>query len=233
MKGTSAVVCLALTTMLGAHAIAQSDQDLTGSRRAGFLQRRVALPPQGEITIVDAFRGALGSTSLPGGIILPAADSHEDTKYQLNPSSVSLRDVLNAITSADPSYKWTFERGVVNLVPKEDQAPLLASRVEKFELKKANLDLAVSELLQLPEVKQRRAELNIDGPWQNISLLSSLKRPGTGPDENQEGFDVSCEDITLRQALNAIVRAHGRGVWRYYERHCNGKDYVGMDFIVR
>jgi|SRR5215467_14015823 len=131
MKGTRAVVCLALTTMLGAHAIAQSDQDLTGSRRAGFLQRRVALPPPGEITIVDAFRGALSSTSMPGGIILVAPNCDGDAKYQLNPSSASLSDVLDAITSADPSYKWRFERGVVNLVPKEDQPPLLASRLRR------------------------------------------------------------------------------------------------------
>jgi hypothetical protein len=169
---------------------------------------------------------------VPGGIILAAANCDEDAKYELNPSSASLRDVLDAITSADPSYKWTFERGVVNLVPKEDEPPLLEVRIRKFELKDTNLHLAFDQLFKLPEVKQRQAELNIGEIGHELGL-SSLKRPGTGPDESKEGFDVSCEDITVRQALNEIVRVYGHAVWCYSERHCNGKDFVRIDFIVR
>jgi hypothetical protein len=231
MKGTITVLCLALTTALGAHAIAQSGQDLSDSRHRALLKRKVMLPPPGKITIHSAFRQALSSTSVPGGIIL-TTNCDEEGEYEFSPSSASLRDTLDAITAADPAYKWSLESGVVNLVPKVDETPLLSVRITKFELNNTNLDFAADKLFQLPEVKERQAELNLSEIRHEVGI-SELKKPSSSTGDDSNGFKVSCEEVTLRQALNAIVRAYGHAVWSYSERHCNGKDDARLAFIAR
>ena len=86
--------------------------------------------------------------------------------------------------------------------------------------------------MNLSEVKQRLAKVNITQVRQEIGL-TDLRRSGSGVDDSQPGFSVSCSNVTFQEALNAIVSANGKGVWAYSERHCNGRDEIGINFIAQ
>jgi len=68
---------------------------------------------------------------------------------------------LEAITAADPQYKWQVEDDVVNLFPRNGDPALLNTRIQKFEAKQIDVDQALGLLLSSPEVQKREADLNL------------------------------------------------------------------------
>ena len=96
----------------------------------------MAITRLGKITIGDAFKEALSSANAPGGIVLPG-DCTKEGEYQLDIAGTSLRDVLDSIVSAAPSYRWEYKHGVVNLIAVRDGSALLGLRIKKFEVKNA------------------------------------------------------------------------------------------------
>lgn len=232
MKVSKTCLVLALAIGLGASAFGQSVQDSRVVQHKDVLERQVVINGLEKITIGDAFREALSSANAPGGIVLPG-DCAKKVEYQLDITSTSLRDVLDSIVSAAPSYRWQYKHGVVNLIGVRDGSALLGLRIKTFEVKNAKtLSGAYNELMNLSEVKQRLAEVNITQVRQEIGF-TDLRRSGSGVDDGQQGFSVSCSNVTFREALNAIVRANGKGVWAYSERHCNGRDEIVINFIAQ
>lgn len=63
--------------------------------------------------------------------------------------------------------------------------------------------------------------------------MSDLKRPGNTSDAGQQHYTLDLTNVTLREALNAIARSNGKGVWEYRERHCNAKYEFQIQFLVR
>ena len=231
MKVSKTCLVLALAIGLGASAFGQSVQDSRDVQQ-DVLERQVAISRLEKITIGDAFREALSSANAPGGIVLPG-DCATEVEYKLDITSTSLRDVLDSIVLAAPSYRWQYKHGVVNLIGVRDVTALLGLRIKNFEVKNAKtLSGAYNELMNLSEVRQRLAEVNITQVRQEIGL-TDLRRSGSGVDDSQQGLSVSCSNVRFREALNAIVRANGRGVWAYSERHCNGRDDIGINFIAQ
>jgi hypothetical protein len=90
---------------------------------------------------------------------------------------------------------------------------------------------ALYQLMALPEVRDRVAQLHLEELSRHIGL-SDLKRPGS-PIEDKPALNLNRRNVTLRVALNAIASAHGYAVWAYTERHCNGRDQFRIDFLVR
>jgi hypothetical protein len=223
---------LALATGLGAIAFGQSVADSGVVKPKHVLERQVAIRGLEKITIERAFREAMSSGNVPGGIVLPGDCAKED-EYQLDIASTTLRDVLDSIVSAAPSYRWQYRRGVVNLIEVRDGTALLGLRIKRFKVNNAKtLSGALSDLMNLSEVKRRLEEVNISQVKQEIGL-TDLRRSDSGMDGDTQGFSVSCSNVTFREALNAIVSANGKGAWAYLERHCNGRDEIRINFIVQ
>lgn len=233
MKASKTFSFLALAIGLGANAFGKFGQDSRVVQQPkDFLERRVSIRGLEKITIEDVFREALSSANVPGGIVLQG-DCAKEVEYELHLPSNSLRQVLDSMVSAAPSYRWQFKDGVVNLVGIRDGTVLLDLNIKKFEVKNAKtLSGAYDHLMNLSEVKQRLAEANITQVRQEVGL-TDLGRSGSRVDESEEGFNVSCSNVRFQEALNAIVRAKGSGVWAYSERRCNGRDEISIDFIVQ
>jgi hypothetical protein len=114
---------------------------------------------------------------------------------------------------------------VINLLPSEEEPPLLRTRIKDFQVGGEPYVIhAVSQILSLPEVRRSVASLHLSGGFQRLQGIRSM---GT-----QKRFNVHCQDVTLRQALNAIVRAQGRAVWSYAERYCNGRRTFTLEVPV-
>ncbi|MGH9963033.1 MAG: hypothetical protein ACREBC_38940, partial [Pyrinomonadaceae bacterium] len=99
---------------------------------------------------------------------------------------------------------------------------LLGTRINKFYSKRvSSASYALSQLLALPEVTKAMNDLDLKP---GVVLVKSLSRP------HPPKFSVRQDGGTLRQALNAIARAHGREVWQYIETHCDGSNEIVITF---
>jgi len=132
----------------------------------------------------------------------------------------TLRDVLDSIVQGDPVYQWEVRDGVVNLFPKAGLPPLLKTRLTSFDSGDATSGAsAVAQLFALPEVREAAAKLGLVQALVSSGL--GALGPGGAP-VNKQPLSVQLSHVTLLEALNAIVRRAGRGVWQYTETHCEG-----------
>lgn len=210
-----------------------SGQLHTDAWQEEILARSVAVKDSQETTLKGALSQVLSSARVPGGIVT-VAQCGEEPKYNFAPFGSSLHSSLESIIAARPDYKWVVEEGVVNVLHSGGNVPMLDSVVSEFELKESdNIFGSLNRLLSAPEVQRRAAELNLRRGSTQLGIMPLSVKPVVAANEANRKTVMSCKDITLREALNAIVREHKTAVWAYTERHCNGNDEFSIDFLVR
>jgi hypothetical protein len=227
MKRTNNLIAAIVIGILVPSIFGQNDQDVkSDSLREILIEHRVVKSDLEHRTVTNAFSGSLSRAKVPGGIVTVSSCPGEEVKhtYPGLPSPLTLREALDAIVVADPRYRWQVEDGIINLMPVRGEPELLDTRIAEFYLENAvSVLAALSRLLELPEVRQRRIELGLKSGLQ----FGGLQSP------NPRRLTVHLQDVTLREALNAIARAHGYGVWSYTEFHCNGRNEFSIEFLVR
>lgn len=218
---SSTIVILSLSQLILSQTGQSTKQLLSGD----VLERKVPGDSLEYLTTRQAFSQGLLLTRVAGGIASAAWGCEEEPVTQKwMPVGVSLRNVLDLIVTADPRYRWDSEGDVINLVPKDGEPVLLSTRVMSFRLDNpTDIDSALNQLLVLPEVKRQESNLHFG------TGLKLIVRPTSKDDPK---ITLHCENLTLREVLNAIVRAYGRAVWSYRERHCGGQNVFSIDFIV-
>lgn len=195
-----------------------------------LLDRRLGIADMDTETTVNAFVKVLRSTETPGGIaIVPSCGEIVRTNFAL--SKPTLQGALESIVASNPQYKWEVQGSAINLLPHGGTHPFLDTPIIKYEVRDAEtLDQALNTLLALPEVRKRENSLNLGGRLVRGRLgyfdpLGDIKK------ENKK-FSIKSENASLREVLNAIAEAHGRGVWVYSEYRCGSTAYE-LDFLVQ
>lgn len=131
----------------------------------------------------------------------------------------TIGEAMDAFVASNPSYRWRLDGDVLNLLP-TTEFPLLNIKIHSFEFAAPDNNMTeaiLHDLLNLPEVRQREAELN---------LKAALGQGGPGVvDEHPVPrkpvpIHLGFKDVTLQEAFNSVVRAHGHTMWIYSERHC-------------
>lgn len=192
------------------------------SQSSNVLDRSVQGNDLEYVTTTGAFFRAVNYTRVPGGIVKIDACREEAVSQTWQPLGYPLQQVLDTIVNADPRYKWVNEDGVINLLPSIGEPSLLQTPIKRFRAKDVSFARdALKSLLALPEVQKAMIRLHLKP---GVNIFVSPQSP------NPKSFSVSVEDITLREALNAIARAQGREVWEYIEIHCDGRNEVVIRF---
>jgi hypothetical protein len=227
MKRRAFFLILVFISLCLSEILAQASQVERAAVAADILQRRVVTTQAGYLPIQSAFIASLSSTRVPGGIVtVLGCEANPTTQTQSLPEA-TLREALDAIVQTDPGYQWQINSGVVNLVPASNEPALLNVRINRLRVKNAtSINKALGKLYALPEVRAAIAELQLSEAVRFIKELKSLE-------QEPSQYSIECEGVTVREALNAIVRAHGRAVWQYKERHCDGKVEFSIDFVVK
>ncbi len=191
---------------------------------AEVLQRHVVGSNVEEETIEGAFLTAMGQARVSGGVIRRIDCKDVLTVKKLSVPDGSLRDALDRIVERMPTYRWQADQGVVNLLAVAETPPLLDVRIARYEAENVEyLQAAVAELEACPEVHQALSALHLTSGIRILTGPAPLKAPTP--------FTVRCRNVTFREALNAIVRAHGGAVWEYKERHCDGANEFWVEFV--
>jgi hypothetical protein len=191
------------------------------------LNRKVSGNEIESLTTINALSRALASTSVPGGIVRIVDCTQEPVIQRWQPGGAPLSNILDTIVLADPQYRWQFDNGVINVLPTSNEPDFLKVRIKKFRVRNVtSVTLAYSKLMLLPEIKKAVIDLGLGDSFERLQGPPPLIAENTG-------FDVDCQDVTLREALNAIVRAEGKAVWTYSESHCNERNGFIIEFVVR
>jgi hypothetical protein len=177
--------------------------------------------------VQSALIAALTSSGVPGGLAKVEGCEREAAVPIARIPTGTLRSALDAIVGGDPWYRWELDGGVVNVLPVSGEPPLLSTRIAAFSVRGApSVDAEAGRLLDLTEVRREIVRLHLSEATRFV--LGSVPLSSHPP-----SYSVDCAGVTVRQALNAIVRAHGRAVWEYKERHCGGEAVFSIDFIVQ
>ena len=112
----------------------------------------------------------------------------------------TVRDVLDHITTRAPKYQWAVRKGVINIEPKDrgTENPL-DRKLAKVTLKNMSSTRAALHVLQL------------------ANALGSFQPPGNF--RLRKIHDLELENVTVREALNAIVAADGQAMWVVFPRN--------------
>lgn len=167
----------------------------------------------------DAFHMSLGDVGMAGGSVRILDCNGDYFKQVWSPLNKTLRRALDTLVENDPRYRWQVADGVINLLPAAGEPALLQTRIKEFRAENISLAIdTINPLLKLPEVEKAMDDLHLK---HGVSVYITSPSP--------KPFSVKCENVTLRQVLNAIARAEGRAVWDYVETHC----YQQNEVIIR
>jgi hypothetical protein len=183
----------------------------------------------GQVTIVNATTSIFHAARVPGGIATKSICAPAPVFNLVSPSN-RLGDLLDAIAIADPSYRWSIGDDVPNLTEFSSEETLLDVVISRLNIEgEQTEDSVVNTILKSAEVQKALVNSKLKEGTREIGLRS-LERPGY-PTQNK-AFDIHVRDVTLRTALNTIVRQHGTAVWRYDERGCDNRREFSLSFLV-
>ncbi|MCX5794777.1 MAG: hypothetical protein NTY77_04715 [Elusimicrobia bacterium] len=118
------------------------------------------------------------------------------------------KTLLDALIAQNPRYRWTINAGVINLVPKAREGDKkrhdspLDRVVESMELTEVALDIAATRICQSAGILIHSAAID------SIGGSPIVYRKVT----------VDLRKVTLREALNRLVKTDGHSSWLFSQQ---------------
>ena len=195
---------------------------------SSLLDRRAEGANLDNVAPGQAAVNALLDADVPGGVA-KVSGCDEAVTDRLRPRDRSLGGVLESIVLTDPRYTWEIKNDVINVIPRIGLPAFLSVRISKFELKEVESPQdALSQLLAIPEVQQAQLSLGSRAVQGGAQIFC----PGC-PAKEKKTFSISLNDVTVRESLNAIARAHGNAVWSFRQLECGGRKSYSLDFNAK
>ena len=162
----------------------------------------------------QAFYDLLLTVGVAGGIAeLP--DHSEQYACAFDPKGRKVTDFLNAITAAEPRYRWTRTDDVLNLIPVQEPS-LLATVISEFSAKDANVWELLELLKRNPDFLAACKRLNLVERKSMKGTPSGFVIGGGGKVAQPTMLiSLQLQHLTVRQILNEIVKRDG--TWHYRE----------------
>jgi hypothetical protein len=189
-----------------------------------LLARPAAIPTGPALTAVSAFQSLMASTGTPAGEALEEGCTVQEGRT-VRPKGRTLAEILDSFAGTGSPYRWEVSGGVVDLLPSKGLPDLLTARIHEFKWQAAEVASAPVFLFALPEVQQAAAKLRLT---QGVSgSAPGAIAPSSAPEKK---FELHLQDVTLVDALNAIVRTNKHGLWTYHEFHCRPANTFDISF---
>ncbi len=164
-------------------------------------------PPLRMIHYHGDMAGLLATFAEDYGVIigLEADPKKPKPEVTIDLRDATLRDILNGIVESEPRYQWRESDGYIEVLPTSGSSILLDTPVASFQVKDVRRGEAIDQLMTLPEVQALTISINLKlrpaGPW-----------PRWAKDEK---FSLSLNKVTLRQALQRIMKESGVKFWMF------------------
>ena len=199
MRFVTPCITVLLTSATLATGYQQPSEDAVTSRL--MPDRLVVRAPLGSCTVARVAALIAKSVAIPAGAErLPGPCTPDALEWAatdvVHLQGMTVADAMNAVVKLDPRYYWTESDGVVVVRPLAAWANpkhFLHDTLEALELDKVNIGAALDAVLR--PLRGERPE--------GAGLL--MRDVGE--------LSISVGPITMTEALDAIVRAHGRARW--------------------
>ena len=171
----------------------------------------------------------------PGGFATFGGCEAEPDLQPVLTTDSTVREELDKIVGNDLAFAYSVDDGVVNLLPSHSVPPLLYAQVNTLDVDDESISDPLSRLINSPEVAKAKDRLGI-GEYSGLRMYvgpSALPQLPGHKEVGPKKFTLHLKNVTLLEALNSLVRAQGRGVWRYTERVCNGEHWADIDLALR
>jgi hypothetical protein len=164
----------------------------------------------------------LFNSKVKGGVVY--SDSSDLTRnYQFQPKSPRLKDVLDSVVEAAPSYRWELKNNLIYLFPKAGIPSLLSLVISEFQVAKISDFDRFDHLEQSREFQQKAKELgyaNFDS-----DIVRRIHRLGY-----DVKFSLDCRNSTVMEILDVYARKSGRDRWSFVEYDRNGKMWFDVAY---
>lgn len=220
--------CLAAFSLMVAAAMTAIGQEVAQRPSGGseVLTRSVGSLSSFPVPTAYAFRDTMLATGLPGGEVNVEACTTTPKKL-ISVKGQTLREALDSITKADPRYRWELHEVVVNLVPADGLPSLLQYHLSVYDSgDAADPTSAAAYLFGLPELRDQAARLGLT----QAICCSALGAIVPGPPATRKPLNVLLKNVTVQDALNALVRLKDGGLWSYHEQRCSAPNTFSFDF---
>jgi len=118
-------------------------------------------------------------------------------------SNVVFPQILDGIVAAEPLYQWRERDGHIEVFPISGSLNLLDQRVDVFEVKDVNREVAANRLFGVADVRALLVTKNLK-PRPPYPVSDRIK---------DEKLSFNLHDVTLREALNQIANESGARFW--------------------
>jgi hypothetical protein len=226
MKYLNCVVFLIFLSVIPVMTAVRGQSDARTESQTATARPRVEIHVKEEVQFI--LGAVLRGTALSGGVAEEVGCSTFPAAQLDVQQGATVQEAMGVFVAQNPAYRWSEDANVVNLAPVVE-FPLLNAKIRSFELETTDTRAAEAvlyDLLNLPEIRQRAAELNLK-PGLRQGGLAHLN-PGSHQ-RTLTPIRLSLHDISLQEAFNSVVRVYGHTIWMYDERHCNGE----RTYVVR
>lgn len=216
-----------LVLIIGANNTNAQVSNIEGAEN--LFDRQILIPTTSEYPITQLFQFSLLKANLPGGVF--ASECYQPKSYKTGlPAKTTIEEVLNFIDKSDSEYKWEINEGLLNLLPSNTESGLLSLPLKEFKAENVTVSEALEILLNKPEVKQKKTELDLDrAVFRYYALGTYYEDPAKRPIEPR--FNFNLQDKNFRQILNIIAKKEGHKKWTYIEKHCGKSKEFGVYFV--
>jgi hypothetical protein len=170
------------------------------------------------IDIEAALVDVLLRLQTPGGALLLEECKGAKPTVVL-PTTQSRSELMDAIVATDTKYYWRTNGKSINLLPRWFALSPLEIRIKRFQVRNVLVTDAYDQLYALKEAKDGIVGRNLQKPtWRFLA-------GGVTAEKKRISLDLT--NVTLGEALNAIVEADGQKIWLFKVRVCEGRhEYV-------
>jgi hypothetical protein len=119
--------------------------------------------------------------------------------------NATLRDILNAVVASEPRYQWLESAEAIEVIPTAGSSILLDTPITSLQVKDVRRSEAINQLMALPEVQALMISMN-------LKLRPASLSPTWVKDEK---FSLNLNRVTLRQAVQRIVKQSGARFWMF------------------
>jgi len=227
---TKRVQCYATLLGLLLAAAFQSGRPRDHSAPKENIEGKLTLPfagnPASFNSIGGAFQTLILKSSLPGGEVITEGCGGEPHKI-VRVHGATIGEALKSIVAVEPSYGLNVKNGVIDLLPREGVPPLLNVRIREFSSgTAADMSSAGTLLFALPDVTDAAVKLGLTRNASGSGLYAVIP----GLHKQARRLDIDLRDVTVRDALDAIVKTNGSGVWVYRETLCGTSKVFDLNF---
>ena len=178
-------------------------------------------PPLRMIHYHGDMAGLLATYAEDYGVIigLEADPGKPKPEVTIDLRDATLRDILNGIVESEPGYQWRESAEYIEVFPTSGSSILLDTPVASFQVKDVRRGEAMNQLMSLPEVQALMISMN-------LNLRPASPSPTWAKDEK---FSLNLNGVTLRQAMQRIVKQSGARFWMF-RTYDDGSFSIGTDY---